>query len=217
MREFGDGVRRKVPKLRLDPVHLRSFSWFRQPRAHWPVVVTSSVAYSAFTHTCPRNCVAWQDLLQIPLWNSGFFHQPIKSRLQENCFRTFYCPALVARGFQRVADGVTNTGQLNAAILPRIPQSERALYARLLLQYIDIPHGREPRPQWSVLPPLREWKLSGVLKVCRQHLRVDTRQPESVWEALRGQAAPFTLHEFVVMVLWRKLPVAQRLTQFKVM
>jgi hypothetical protein len=46
---------------------------------------------------------------------------------------------------------------------------------------------------------------------------VDTRQPELVWEALLVQAVPFKLREFVVMVLWRKLPIAQRLAQFKVM
>ena len=44
MREFRDWVHRKAPKLRLDPVHLESFSWFRQPQDQWPVVVTSSIA-----------------------------------------------------------------------------------------------------------------------------------------------------------------------------
>ena len=29
MRDFRDWVRCKAPKLRLDPVHLRGFSWFR--------------------------------------------------------------------------------------------------------------------------------------------------------------------------------------------
>ena len=200
MCEFRDWVRRKAPKLWLDPVHVRSFSWFRQPQDQWPVVVTSLVAYSAFTHICPRTCLDGQDLLQIPLWNSVFFHQPVKSRVQENCFRTFYRPALVARGVQRVADCVAGTGQLNAAILLRILQSYRTLYARLLLQYIDAAHQREPRPQWSALPPLQEWKVSGFLKVCRQHLRVDRHQPELVWEALLAQAVPFKLREFVVMV-----------------
>ena len=85
----------------------------------------------------------------------------------------------------------------------------------MLLQYIDAAHGREPRPPWSALPPLREWKLLGFLKVCRQHLRVDTHQPAPVWEALLAQAVLFKLCEFVIMVLWRKLPVAQRLAQFK--
>ena len=181
------------------------------------MVVTSLVAYSAFTHICPKDCLTGQDLLQIPLWNSIFFHQPIKSRVQENCFRTFHCPALAARGIQRVADCLTDTGQLNAAILLRISQSYRPLYARLLLQHIDAVHGREPRPQWLALPPLREWKLSGVLKLCRQHLRVKARQPAPMWEALVAQAVPFKLCEFVIMALWRKLPVAQRLAQFKVM
>ena len=46
--EFQAWVRRKAPKLPLDPVHYKSFSWFRQPQAHWPVVVSSSVAYSSF-------------------------------------------------------------------------------------------------------------------------------------------------------------------------
>ena len=91
---------------------------------------------------------------------------------------------------------------------PRIPQSYRPLYARLLLQYIDAAHGRESRPQWSSLPPLREWRLSGVLKVCRRHLPVEARQPEPMWEALLAQAVPFKLREFVIMALWRKLPVA---------
>ena len=105
--EFRDWVRWKAPKLRLDPVHLRSFSWFRQPQDQWPVVVTSSVAYSVFTHICLGAC---RGLLHIPLWNSVFFHQPVKSRVLENRFRIFYCPALVAQGFQRVADCVTDTG-----------------------------------------------------------------------------------------------------------
>ena len=176
------------------------------------MVVTSSLAYSAFTHICPRTCLGGQDLLQIPLWNSVFFHQPIKSRVQENCFRTFYYPALAARGFQRVANCVTDTGQLNAAILPHIPQSYRTLYAWLLLQHIDAAHGRELRPPWSALPPLRDWKLPGVLKVCRQHPWVDVRQPEPVWEALLAQANPFKLCEFVVMALWRKLPLVRAIT-----
>ena len=97
------------------------------------VVVTSSVAYSAFTHICPGTCLGGWDVLRISHWTSVFFHQPVKSRDQENCFHTFYCPALVARGFQRVADCVTGTGQLNADFILCIPQSYGALYVRLLL------------------------------------------------------------------------------------
>ena len=82
MREFRDWVRRRAPKLRLDPAHLRSFSWFRQPHDQWPVVLTSSIAYSAFTHICPSKCLVGQDLLHNPLWNSVFFYQPFSSACQ---------------------------------------------------------------------------------------------------------------------------------------
>ena len=46
--------------------------------------------------------------------------------------------------------------------IPRIPQSYRTLYTRVLLQYIDVAHGREPRPQWSALPPLRNGSYLGL-------------------------------------------------------
>ena len=67
MQEFRDWVRRKAPKLRLDPVYLTSFSWLRQPQYQWPMVVTSSVVYAAFTDICLKDCLTRQDLLQIPL------------------------------------------------------------------------------------------------------------------------------------------------------
>ena len=53
LREFKEWVRQKAPKLRLDPVHLRSFSSLCQPQANWPVVVTSSVAYSSIHARLP--------------------------------------------------------------------------------------------------------------------------------------------------------------------
>ena len=39
--DFRAWILRKAPKLRFDPVYYRSFSWFIQPQAHWPVVVSS--------------------------------------------------------------------------------------------------------------------------------------------------------------------------------
>ena len=64
-------------------------------------------------------------LLQVPLWNSVFFKQEVKSRVQENKFRTFYSPSLAAKGMQRVADCVTESGQLDTNIIPLVPPSYR--------------------------------------------------------------------------------------------
>ena len=68
------------------------------------MVVTSSVAYSAFTHICPRNCLGGLDLLQMLLWNSVLFHRPFKSRVQENwfflCFVLFTVQSLWLGGFR---------------------------------------------------------------------------------------------------------------------
>ena len=38
----------------------------------------------------------------------------------------------------------------------------------------------------------------------------------SVWETPLAHQVPFELKEFVLISLWRKLPVAQRLAQFQV-
>ena len=76
--------------------------------------------------------------------------------------------------------------------------------------------GGSPTPQWSALPPLWEWKLSSARKVCRQHIQVEKRQPLLVWGTLVAQQVPFKLKEFVLVVLWRKLPVAQCLAPFRV-
>ena len=147
----GNDGHAKSSKAPTGPSHLRSFSWFRQPQDQWAVVVTSSVAYSAFTRICPGACLGGQDLLPIPLWNCVLFHQLVKSRVQDSA------------------------------------------------------------------PAAARVEAVSVLKVCKQHLRVDTRHPGSIWEALLMQIVPFQLREFVVMALWRKLPVAQRLAQFEVM
>ena len=105
----------------------------------------------------------------------------------------------------------------NVSIIPKILPSYKALYARLLLQYIDAAHGREPRPVWPKLPGIGDWKLSGVvLKVCRETFHVEEREPEEVWRVLHTQCLPFRLREFVITALWRKLPVAQRLQTFQV-
>ena len=134
------------------------------------------------------------DLLQIPLWNSVFFKREVKSRVQENKFRTFYCPALVAKGLRTLGECATAEGQL---------RSYWELYVQLLLPYIDAPP--------------REWKLSMVLKECRRYISVEERQPESIWMTLHAQHIPFRLKEFIIVALWRKLPVAQRLSHFGVL
>ena len=92
-------------------------------------------------------------------------------------------------------------------VIPKIPLSYSALYVRSLVSYIDVAHGREPGPKWDVLPSLRQWNLSGVIKVCQQHVHIDTTQPTVVWNTLLSQQVPFKLSELVVTALWRKLPV----------
>ena len=101
--------------------------------------------------------------------------------------------------------------------MQQIPQSYRSLYVRLLVQYIDAAHGREPKPVWSALPGCAEWKLSAVLTVCRTELKVEVQQQPTVWAKVQAQQVPFRLKEFVVAALWRKLPGAQRLNNFQVL
>ena len=50
--EFQTWVRRKAPKIALDPLSYKRFSWFGHPQAHWLRVVLSSVAYISFSQTC---------------------------------------------------------------------------------------------------------------------------------------------------------------------
>ena len=53
--------------------------------------------------------------------------------------------------------------------------------------------------------------MSSMLHACRQHLTTEEQQPHPVW------AAPYQFQEFVVVALWRKLLVAQRLYMFGVL
>ena len=141
----------------------------------------------------------------------------MKSRVPENQYCTFYCPRLVAKGVQRVGGCVSDTVQLRVDVIQQIPQWYKSQYVRHLVYYIDVAHGREPKPAWSALPGCAEWELSTVLAVCRTELKVEVRQQPTVWANVQAQQVPFRLKEFVVAPLWRKLPVAQRLNNFQVL
>ena len=91
-------------------------------------------------------------MLQIPLWNSVFFAQTIKSRVQENQLRTFYCPRLACKGFNGVEDYITDANQLNTSLIQQIPKSYRALYVSKLILHIDAAPGREVVPRWPQVP-----------------------------------------------------------------
>ena len=58
----------------------------------------------------PRDCLRGKGLLQIQPWNSVFFTELTKSRVQENQFRIFYCPRLARKGVRRVADCLNMVG-----------------------------------------------------------------------------------------------------------
>ena len=50
-----------------------------------------------------------------------------------------------------------------------------------------------------------------MLKVCQRHIQVEKEQAVSVWESVLVQQVPFKPKEFVLVVLWHKFLVAQRL------
>ena len=141
-----------------------------------------------------------------------FFKQIVKSRVPDNRYRTFYSHSLAPKGhFTRWHIVSQPWDSWILALFPKYPPFYRTMYVRMLVSYIDAAHGQDPKPRWNALPPLREWKLSATLTVCRQHIHVEERQPEPVWEALQSQHVPFRLKESVIVARWRKLPVAQRL------
>ena len=153
-----------------------------------------------------------KSVLQIPLWNSVFFVQLAKSRVHENQLRTFYCSRLAHKGFHRVANCVTDNGQILTDLIPEMPKSYRTMYVQKLIQYIDATGGRVAIPRWPCWLEPKELKLSSVLHACTQQLAAEERQTAPLWAALWVHQVPFKLHEFVGMVLWQKLPMTQGYT-----
>ena len=157
------------------------------------------------------------DLLQLPLWNSAFFAQRAKSRVQENQFRTFYIPRMAKQGILWVGVCATAPREINPDIIPLFPPSYRAFYVKCLVSYIDAAAGRDPLPVMPRLPGIDVRKLSSVLHARRGQLQAEERQPTEVWAALHSQQVPYKLREFVTAALWCKLPVAQHLQTFGVL
>ena len=117
----------KRTKLSLTDMQLKYLAWSKLPQVHWPLPVTSSVAYSCFQKSMPGTGLRGQDLLELPLRHSAIFSRQIPSRVREMREHTYCCPRLVNRGFRVLGDCLTATGQVNTTLIPRIPRSYRVI------------------------------------------------------------------------------------------
>ena len=71
--------------------------------------------------------------------------------------------------------------------------------------------AHSPQRVGPSLPEVEHWKLSKVATAMAVARAPDVRQPEAVWKALREAVLPRKVHSVVRSILWKKLPLADRM------
>ena len=97
--------------------------WSYIPQDHWPLLMTSSVAYSCCTKDLCGAALKGGQLLELPLWHSAVFTRVVKSQVREIRERPFCSPKLVRRGVHTLRDFLTLVGQMKVHLIPSLPRS----------------------------------------------------------------------------------------------
>ena len=174
----------------------------------WPAMATAAKAYGELGAPLPGLSVPREEVLRLPLWNSSIFRSKGGATYQNN--------ALMEEGVHQVQHMITN-GELDESKLRRIPHTWRDIYktriAWLVLEWaspraeVEIPGPRMPKPP--------EWTLRGVAKAIAQAKRPQERQRKEVWQALAKLELPRKVERVVRTILWKKLPVADRMQKMQ--
>ena len=201
--------------LQLSTVQQQCLAWSDLPQEHWPLSVTSSIAYPCFKNDMPNTGLKGPALLTLPLRHSSVFTKKIPPRVREMRDRSHCCPKVVCKGVCTLGDFVTEGGQIKVAIISVLPPSICVLYTRNTVDLADrAKAGQGDGAQWSTPPP-KAWSFKNAGRARAQTCRIEERQSSQVWEALAMFNVPPKLHNFVLRTVWRKLPVAARRFNFK--
>ena len=108
-------------------------------------------------------------------------------------------------------------GTLDENKMEQIPHRWRDTYKRnikwLVREWagIDkelvIPGPRLPEPQ--------DWTLRKVATAVAEARKLEERQPRAVWQALMNLELPWKVERVVRTILWKKLPVAERMKKMQ--
>ena len=141
---------------------------------------------------------------QLPLWNTAVF--------QKETGATYQCPALIRKGVLRIGD-LLKEGGLDEAKLAPVAATWWNHYRTEVRNLMTHSHSPQEGPQRAgpVLPELDTWKLSRVSAALAGARAPEGRQPETVWKALREAGLPRKVHSVVHSILWKKLPLADRM------
>ena len=206
--ELDEWTNRKGQPYTLQAVDRRTFSWYRVPREGWPTLASSAASYAEFKVPMPSEKLQAEDILSIPLWNSTHF--------TNSKGRTYYCPPLARRGKWRLRDILDADGSRIIRLWKYIPKTWQEVYTTRTQELKDLAaKGGAQNTGGAEAPGLTDWRMGELSAKLSDVHRPSQRQQEKDWQLLQRRRIPWRLLDFIIRAWWRKLPVATRLAEFK--
>ena len=175
----------------------------------WPTTATGAKAFRELGARLPGISVPRVEILKLPLWNATMVFRSEGGATYQNTY-------LMNKGVHQLQHMLPH-GVIDESMLRRIPHTWRELYRTKITTVVMVWAGLKvemvlPGPR---MPALEEWTLRRVAKAIAEARRPQDWQRKEVWQAMAQLELPRKVERTVRTILWKKLPVAERMQRMQ--